>query len=421
MARTAGLEPRDRALLHEVVSGVSRRLGTLDSVLSAYLRRNPEKAVRTILRIGVYELLYLDRVPPHAIVSESVAVAGRRISGQTAGFVNAVLRAISNEVVFEPLASYRPARDRFPTETRVARFARPVLPDPMVHPSAYLGAIHSLTVFVVERWRTRFGDRGAADAFRACNERPALVLRANEAVMARDALVEALRERGYPAVPGDHALSVKLPSRADGLFDSEEFRSGAFVVQDETQMTVAELLAPKPKEKVLDLCAAPGGKTTHLAQIAKDKADIVAVDRTEDRVARIRENAERLKLRSIRTLTLNAAVEPVPGAPFDAVLVDAPCSNSGVLNRRPEARWRIEPNALARHQQQQTRLLVAGLLATKPGGRLVYSTCSVEMEENELVVKNACEGQGLAKVEKVETISPAPGREGGFHALVTRV
>ncbi|HKE00576.1 MAG TPA: transcription antitermination factor NusB, partial [Planctomycetota bacterium] len=166
-AATAKLEPRDRALLHEVVSGVIRRLATLDSVLAAYLRRNPEKAVRTVLRVGVYELLYLERVPPHAVVSESVAVAGRRISGQTAGFVNAVLRAISTELAFEPLASYRPSRDRFPVNGRVARFARPVLPDPMTSPSGYLAAIHSLPLATVERWRTRFGDRVAADMFRA--------------------------------------------------------------------------------------------------------------------------------------------------------------------------------------------------------------------------------------------------------------
>lgn len=419
-ARAAGLEPRDRALLHEIVSGVIRRTGTLDAVLSGYLRRNPERAVRTLLRIGVYELVYLERVPPHAIVSESVAVAGRRISGPTAGFVNAVLRAIASEISYEPLASYRPGLDCFPAETRVVRFGRPVLPDPTTMPDAYLASIHSLPPLVVERWRARFGDRAAADAFRASNDRPPLVLRANPEVISRDALVEVLREHGYPAVPGDHALSVRLPARADGLFATEEFTTGAFVVQDETQMRVADVLAPKPKEKVLDLCAAPGGKTTHLAQLAKDRADVVAVDQSDDRVARIRENAERLKLKSIRTFALDAAVEPVPGAPFDAVLVDAPCSNSGVLARRPEARWRLDPPSLAKHAATQSRLLVAGLLATKPGGRLVYSTCSVEIEENELVVKNVCEGQGLGKVLNVETTPPAPGREGGFHAVIER-
>ncbi|MBL8696019.1 MAG: methyltransferase domain-containing protein [Planctomycetes bacterium] len=421
IARSARLEPRDRALLHDVVSGVARRMGTIDSVLSVYLRRNPERAVRTILRIGVYELVYLDRMPPHAVVSESVAVAGRRISGPTAGFVNAVLRAIATELQFEPLASYRPMRDRFPTETRVARFARPVLPDPATNPSGYLAAIHSLPAHVVDRWRARFGDRGAADAFRASNERPALTLRANTEVIERDALVEELRGLGYPAVPGDHALAVHLPARADGLFDSEIFKKGGFVVQDETQMRVADLLAPKPKEKVLDLCSAPGGKTTHLAQLAKDKADILAVDQSEDRVARVRESAERLKLKSIRTQVANALVAPVPGGPFDAVLVDAPCSNSGVLARRPEARWRINEDSLATHHQTQARLLIAGLLATKVGGRLVYSTCSVEPEENEMVVQEVVEQHKLAKVEKAETVVPAPGREGGYHALLIRI
>src|SRR5262245_44710946 len=170
----------------------------------------------------------------------------------------------------------------------------------MTAPSHYLAAIHSLPSMLCERWRARFGDRVAADMFRASSERPSMTLRANPDVMARDALIEALRARGYPAIPGDHPLAIRLPPRADGLFDTEEFKEGAFVVQDETQMRIAELLAPKAKEKVLDLCAAPGGKTCHLAQISKGKADIVAVDRSEDRVARIRENAERLKLKSIR-------------------------------------------------------------------------------------------------------------------------
>lgn len=420
MAKTRSMDPRDRALLHEIVAGVARRMGTLDAVLAVYLRRNPEKGVRTILRIGVYELLYLERMPPHAIVSESVAVAGRRISGPTAGFVNAVLRAISNELTFEPLQTYRPARDRFPVETRVARFARPVLPDPMTNPTGYLAAIHSLPPFLVERWRARFGDRGAAEAFRASNERPGLTLRVNTDVMSREVLVEALKERGLSAVPGGHPLSLRLPSRADGLFDCDEFKKGAFVLQDETQMKVAELLAPKAKERILDLCAAPGGKTTHIAQLAGDKARITAVDRTEDRVKRIRENAERLGLKSIETMALDAALVPVPGDPFDAVLVDAPCSNTGVLARRPEARWRVDTISLLKQQQQQVRLLIAGILAAKPGGRIVYSTCSVEPEENEAVIKNVCETQNLASMVSQETVAPAPGREGGFLALMTR-
>ena len=235
------------------------------------------------------------------------------------------------------------------------------------------------------------------------------MLRANPNIGSRDELIERLRARGYPAVPGEHPLAVRLPSRADGLFDSEEFKTGAFVLQDETQMKVAELLAPKAKEKVLDLCAAPGGKTTHLAQIANDKAEITAVDRTEDKISRIRENAERLGLKSIRAIALDPTMSPVPGGPFDAVLVDAPCSNSGVLARRPEARWRIDSLSLAKHQQQQMRLLTAGMLAAKPGGRVVYSTCSVEAEENEVVVKAICETQGLATVSSAETIAPAPG------------
>lgn len=419
-AKTRNMDPRDRALLHEIVAGVARRMGTIDSVLAVYLRRNPEKAVRTILRIGVYELVYLERIPPHAIVSESVAVAGRRISGPTAGFVNAVLRAVASEISFEPLQSYRPARDRFPAETRVARFARPVLPDPMTSPTGYLSTIHSLPPFLVERWRARFGDRGAAEAFRASNDRPPLMLRANAELMARDALLEILREKGFPAVAGEHPLALRLPSRADGLFDTDEFKNGAFVLQDETQMKVADVVAPRPKEKILDLCAAPGGKTTHLAQIANDKADIVAIDRSEDRVRRIRENVERLKLKSVRTLALDATLTPIPGAPFDAVLVDAPCSNSGVLARRPEARWRIDSMSLMKHQQQQIRLLMAGILAAKPGGRIVYSTCSVETEENEAVVKNLVEVQNMVTLVNQESIAPAPGREGGFYALMTR-
>ncbi|MBI3819273.1 MAG: methyltransferase domain-containing protein [Planctomycetes bacterium] len=420
VAKARNMDPRDRALLHEIISGVARRMGTLDSVLLVYLRRNPEKAVRTILRIGVYELIYLERTPPHAIVSESVAVAGRRISGPTAGFVNAVLRAVANEVTFEPLQTYRPSRDRFPAETRVARFARTVLPDPMTNPTGYLAAIHSLPPFLVERWRARFGDRGAADAFRASNERPPMMLRVNPDVMSREALIEAFLAKSFPAVPGEHPLSIRLPSRADGLFDSEEFKKGAFVLQDETQMRVADLLAPKPKEKILDMCSAPGGKTTHLAQIAHDKADIVAIDRSDDRVKRVRENLERLQLKSVKAFAMDATLGPIPGAPFDAVLVDAPCSNTGVLARRPEARWRVDSISLMKQQQQQIRLLTAGMLAVKPGGRVVYSTCSVEPEENESVIKQICETQGLATLVSQENIAPAPGREGGFFALMTR-
>jgi len=414
------LEPRERSFARALVAGVERRRATLDAVAAAYAR-SPGMAAgaRAALRIGLYQILFFERVPPYAAVSETVALA-RREGSKAAGFVNALLRSVLREIEIAPAA----AGDRTDARTLLAggrrlRFGREVFADPEKDPVGHLAAIHSLPRFLVARWLERHGSDLAHEMFEASNAVPPIVLRVRRT--RREALARALTARGFAAEAGERADALRLPAESPGLFETPEFLEGRLVVQDETAMAVADLLRPERGQRILDLCAAPGGKATHLADLVEDEAEIVACDVSERRLAPLRENLARLGLRSVRAVVTGpAALEALAGG-FDRVLVDAPCSNTGVLARRPEARWRVTPANLRPLAEAQRRLLGDGLDLLRARGRLVYSTCSVEPEENEAVVEAALRRRrGVRLVESRETL-PSTAADGGFAAVLEKV
>ncbi|MGH7149658.1 MAG: RsmB/NOP family class I SAM-dependent RNA methyltransferase, partial [Planctomycetota bacterium] len=300
------------------------------------------------------------------------------------------------------------------------RFGRDVFPDPSADLADYLAAVHSHPRVLVERWVVRFGEEAARAIFEADNRVPPLTIRVNRMRATRERLLQDLRALGFEARAGVHPLAVRVDPGARGLIDSEPFRAGRFTVQDETAMEAVSLLDPRPGERVLDLCAAPGGKATQIAEALDDKGEILACDVSEDRLARLRENAARLGLRSIRPILRARDSREPPAEAVDRVLVDAPCSNTGVLARRPEARWRFSTASLRAVTRLQADCLRAGLRTLKPGGRLVYSTCALEPEENGELVR-----QVLLSVKGVEVAEerfrpPGPDRDGGYAAALVR-
>jgi len=366
------LSPRDTALAMELVYGTLRWQRYLDWILAPHSRRRLETLdvrVRVILRVTAYQIALLDRVPSFAAVNDAVTLAPGTPGVKP--FVNAVLRSFVRRTPRER----EPAAPRDPVDALATRCSFPT--------------------WLAARWVARIGREEAEALMRASNERPPLTLRANALRTDRDALAERLAaEEGLVGRPTRHAPEglVVGPGGAPGSWRA--FGDGSFAVQDEASMLVARLLAPGSGTTVADVCAAPGTKTTHIAELMADRGRVLAFDREPARLALVREAATRLGITIIDAR--DGAVDALaPGFhdACDAVLVDAPCSNLGVLRRNPEVKWRRQPSDLDLASRRQSEILAAAAMMVKPGGRLVYATCSLEPEENETVVSAFLQGR----------------------------
>lgn len=364
------LDARDCALATELVYGTLRWQRYLDWVLGPHSRRRIETLdpwPLVLLRMTAYQLVLLERVPPFAAVNDAVTLAsGGRAKAGVSAFVNAVLRSFAR----------RGAREREPR--------------PPADPIEALALRCSFPTWIVARWIARWGVAEAETLMRAMNERPPLTLRVNTLKTTREALAARLRaEDGVATRPTPYAPEGLVAEHGGRPADWGPFADGAFAVQDEASMLVARLLEPRPGETIADACAAPGTKTTHLAQLMNDTGRILAFDPQPARLTLVREAAARLGVTSVEALdgTAEALALRFPNV-CDAVLVDAPCSNLGVLRRNPEVKWRRGPDAVVASGVRQRAILGAAAAMVRPGGRLVYATCSLEPEENDDVVRD---------------------------------
>jgi 16S rRNA (cytosine967-C5)-methyltransferase len=359
--------PRDVGLATEIIYGTLRWQRYLDWILAPHSRRRLDALdprVRVALRMAAYQLVFLERVPAFAVVSDAVTLARGRTRG-LAEYTNAVLRSFARRGVRER----EPAPPRDPLEALATRCSFPT--------------------WLAARWIGRYGATEAEALMRALNERPPLTLRANTLRLTREALAERLAaEDGVPTRPttlAPEGLVVAAHAGAPGAWKA--FAEGACIAQDEASMLVARLLEPRAGETVADVCAAPGTKTTHLAQLMDDRGRLLALDPVPARLARVREAATRLGISIVETVSGTAQEAARTRADTcDAVLVDAPCSNLGVLRRNPEVKWRRRAEDVAAAAVRQAEILDAAATMLKPGGRLVYATCSLEPQENEEVV-----------------------------------
>ena len=358
-AARLGLKGRDRALATRLAYGAVQRRATLDHLIEGWSGRpvtELDPPVLAALRLGVYQLAYLDRVPAHAAVSESVALAKGESPGG-ARLVNAVLRRAAREAP----AALAALGDATPAEAALR---------------------HSHPEWVAALWFEQLGP-DAARALMAAGNRPAeAVLRTNTLRTDPAALADRLpvATHGAPGLPEGLVL--------DGPFDAfgaPEWEQGLFMPQSRAAMAVARLLEPRPGDAVLDLCAAPGGKTTHLAALMQDAGRVDAVERHPGRAAALRRTAARLGASAV-TVHTGDATRPHAREAYDRVLVDPPCSDLGTLASRPDVRWRKDAGTPARLAVLQAAVLRAGADALRPGGTLVYSTCTISPAENEDVV-----------------------------------
>lgn len=409
----------DRRLAVELINGVVRRRATLDALITPHVarpRHRIEGELWTLLQLGTYQLAFLDAIPAYAAVNETVALAkaiGRR---GWDGFANGVLRAVQSLLTDQSINE--PAADALPrSDSRYRRMSRAVFPPPSTDAAGYVAEAFSFPRWLIERWQDRF------DLSELCrlgfwfDQPSALSLRVNELKSTRDDLLAKLMADGVPARPASLPEAILLDGtlRIDSL---PGFTAGLFTVQDESAMQAVDLLGPQSGETILDLCAAPGAKTTHLAERMKNTGSIIASDVRPERIQRINENCRRLGISIVKTALVSPDGQDLPGGPFDAVLVDVPCSNTGVLGKRPEARWRINAAQIAELTTQQKSLLVAACQRLKPAGRVVYSTCSIEPEENEQIVRQVLsEIPGVALVDERHHLPGKPA-DGGYQALL---
>ena len=373
-ARRRLADPRDRALAGEIAIGVQRRRAAIDHLVARAAAR-PLSAITPValdlLRAATYQVLYLDRVPAHAAVADTVELAREAGAGRATGFVNAVLRALADRR--RPLAlPAAPAPGALDGGNR--RAALDYLAITLSHPR-----------WLVERWLDRHGLQ-AAEAWARFNNAPAPVtLRANTArntVAELRATLDAQGVRTAATRLAPHGLVVAEGNPLSAPAAAE----GRFLLQEEASQLIVELARPAEGARVLDLCAAPGGKTVGLAGCIGPGGFVVACDLRPRRVALLARLLARARLRRVAIVRLDATT-PLPfGAAFDCVLVDAPCSGLGVLRRDPDIRWRRAPGDLAAFAATQLRMLRRAAETVRPGGRLVYATCSSEPEENDEVV-----------------------------------
>jgi 16S rRNA (cytosine967-C5)-methyltransferase len=363
--KTAALSPQARAFLRELVYGVSRWQARLDWLLGQCSSRRLETLtphVRNLLRLGAYQLCMMDHIPSYAAVSETVQVAKQVGHAGVVAFVNAVLRALE--------------RHRQSV----------LLPGRETDLMGYLTITEAHPRWLIERWLQREGPERTVMICQANNQIAPLVLRTNRLQVTRQRLMESLTGQGCQVEPCDFAPDGIMMLSHPPLEQLQSYTQGWFTVQDEAAMLCGYLLAPQPGERVLDACGAPGGKASHAAELMGDTGQVICIDQSHQRLRLTAENRHRLGLHSLRLAAADATTVEFNAA-FDRILVDAPCSGLGVLRRHPEAKWRKGPELIASMATRQRAMLHHVSRFLRPGGSLVYTTCSTEPEENQQVVQ----------------------------------
>ena len=389
------LQSADRALCHELVLGVLRRQLFLDTIVEHLSKRGVEDldaGVRIALRLGLYQLRFLTRIPASAAVNESVSlVRAARLSSATA-FVNAVLRRAVRESAYDPAADIADPLEKIAIQTS--------------HPR-----------WLIERWASSFGVEETEAFARANNTVPPVTFRVVQTRAEVSDVLAKLRGAGATVTASQIVAGAWRVAGATPLL-RELAAAGEIYLQDEASQLVAHTMDVKRGERVLDLCAAPGGKTTLMADRATDDAFIVAADRSAMRMATIVATMRLHQLKNINPLILDATEQlPFRNESFDRVLVDAPCSGTGTLRANPEIRWRLAPQDFANFKAQQQRIVSRAIDVLKPGGLLIYSTCSVEREENEDVIERV---EGLRLIRTMRTWPQRQGADGFFISILEK-
>lgn len=362
------LSDQDRRFVTELVYGTVKQGAVLDWILAKYLTRSMEKlppVIRNILRMGIYQITGMDKVPVSAACNQAVELAKKYGHPGTVKFVNAVLRSA---VRLPEKAAY---------------------PDPESQPVRYLALKYYHPEWLIERWLKRLSYVEVVALCEANNQTPPLSIRTNTLKITRPELLDVLAAEGVEAEPSELVPEEIVCCSYPALGRLESLQQGLFQIQDESSMLVGHVLGPLPGEFIIDACGAPGGKSTHIAALMQNKGKVLSTDIHEHKLKLTRENAIRLGIVIIETLAADAAdLHLKYKNQADRVLVDAPCSGIGVIRRKPDSRWRKSPEVIRDLPDLQLSILKSAAECVKPGGVLVYSTCTTEPEENNAVIES---------------------------------
>lgn len=439
----SGLRGPERGLCTQLVYGSVRHRGTLDWILRAVSSRQRQQVRRELwelLRLGAYQLLFLDRVPAHAALHETVELAKHAATARAARFVNAVLRnlerAIEKRLVERrelgaagaeaagvgrsPEAVEASRRILESPSGRLTIFREPIFPPVTEDAGRNLSIRYAHPAWLIRRWLTRWKPEEVLGILRAGNSPAAVCVRTNVLRVDRQQLLERFQKAGLAAEPGGTDVTIRMPLGAE-IASLDAYRDGLFQVQDGWPTEVGLWVAPHPGQRCLDLCAGLGAKATHLAEQIGNRGMVVAADLSREKLNLLRENAGRLGLTRVFRVAMDGrrAGFDLPIL-FDRVLVDAPCTNTAVLSRRVEVRWRIREGDLPVMAALQGELLLSAADLVRPGGRLVYSTCSLEPEENEQMIRGLLGLRPHFELEKEELRLPELGLGGGYAAALMR-
>lgn len=383
----ANLNPNDRRLITELVYGSVRRMRSLDALIDQLATKKAEKQppnLRAIVHLGLYQLRYLNHIPPSAAVNSTVELAKKNNFSGLTGFVNGLLR----QYIRLSTADKDPLK----------------LPE---DPTQRLGILHSYPDWIIEVWLKEFGFVATEQLCIWLNQPPALDLRVNPLLASIEQVETALQSTGIAVSRVPHLpQALRLTGSTGAIQNLPGFSAGWWTVQDSSAQLVSHLLAPQPGESIVDACAAPGGKTTHIAELMQDRGTIWACDRTASRLRKLKANCDRLQLHSIQicvgdTRNFTQFIDTA-----DRVLLDVPCSGLGTLHRHADARWRQTPASVAELAGLQSELLTQVATFVKVGGVLVYATCTLHPQENEDIIRPFLENNPDWQIEPPLSNSP---------------
>jgi 16S rRNA (cytosine967-C5)-methyltransferase len=412
----------------DIVFGCARNRNAIDMLIGKLaecsVSRIPKKLLN-IIRIGIYELVYNPDVAEYAIVNEAVENAKTVAGKKSTGFANAVLRQIARNIQNRRIPlSQADTKKTLPVDLLSGcEFKTDILPDVKLKPADYYSQAFSLPKWIIEDWLAELGEEKLRQICFASNRRPSLYVRPNTLKVTVEQLAGKFQLAGIDFEIFEKSLIQIKSKQAVALLPG--FIEGLFTVQDMTAWRAVGELKLQPDWKILDLCSAPGTKTTQLAELTGDKAEIIAADIDNERLTKVKENIERLGINSVKVVKYKNLEDVVTKAGlFDYIMLDVPCSNTGVLAKRPEVRYRIQLNAIESLAQTQMELLTKASAMLKPQGRILYSTCSIQKQENCGLVRKFLGGNPNFKLESEKlTLPSAEGfdHDGGYTAIMEKV